>query len=215
MYRKTVVNCLPREIFLTVKNQLNGVNDLFHYHSQFSSPIGEKILDEVGSEIRRKGYLTYDQLLEISDWKAGRRNRRNVRKNKPQRVVEITKNALSFDDDESRIKTLCWPNLNGVRVPVASTILTFYDPEKYGVIDQHTSRSLYRNRSVLEEVCGPSRFFEKKKLTGFTVRDYLEYLRIIRKVVKILSKNIGKHFTARDVDRALWQEDKENGGKLS
>ena len=200
---------------ITVKNELNGVNDLLHYLNRFSSPIVEKILDEVGGEIRRQGYLTYDQLLKISDWKAGHRNRRNVRKNENQKVVEITKNALSFVDDKSRIKTLCWPNLNGVRVPVASTILTFYDPEKYGVIDQHTSRSLYRNRGVLEEACGSSRLFEKKKLTGFTVRDYLEYLRIIRKVAKILSKKIGKHFSAREVEKALWQEDKENGGKLS
>ena len=200
---------------INVKEELKGVDDLLHYLSRFSSAIGEKILEEVGGEIRRKGYLTYDQLLIISDWKAGHRNRRNVRKNENQKVVEITENALNFGDDKSRIKTLCWPNLNGVRVPVASTILTFYDPERYGVIDQHTSRSLYRNRGVLEDVCGSSRFFEKKKLTGFTVSDYLEYLRIIRKVAKILSKSIGRHFTAREIEKTLWQEDKENGGKLS
>ena len=184
------------------------------YRDRYSFPLGEAILDEVGGELQRQGYVTYEQLLKISDWKAGRRNRRHIRRNSPQIVVKVTKYALSYEGDESRVSALCSPNLHGVRVPVASAILTFYNPFKYGVIDQHTSRSLYRNRRALQEKFGPSRFFERKKLVGFTVDDYLEYLRIIQKIAETVSKEMGTIFKARDVDKALWQEDKENGGPL-
>lgn len=125
---------------------LESVRDFIAFRDGYSFPLGEEILERVGGLIRKQGYLTLDQLVEISDWKAGRRNRRHIKKNKPENVVRITRHALSFEDDESRVRALHSPNLHGVRVPVVSAILTFYDPERYGVIDQHTSRSLYRNR---------------------------------------------------------------------
>jgi len=188
--------------------------DLRTYRDRYSFPRGEEILDEIGGEMRRQGYVTYEQLRKISDWKAGRRNRRHIRRNSPQKVVKVTKHALSFEGDESMVSALCSPNLNGVRVPVASAILTFYDPARYGVIDQHTSRSLYRNRGVFQERFGSSWFFGRKKLVGLTVEDYLEYLRIIRRMAETVSREEGIPFTPRDVDKALWQEDKENGGPL-
>ena len=194
---------------------LESVRELSTYRDRYSFPRGEEILHKIGEEMRRKGHVTYEQLLEISDWKAGRRNRRHITKNTPQKVVKVTEYTLSFEDDEGRISALCSPNLHGVRIPVASAILTFYDPARYGVIDQYASRSLYRNRDVLKEKIGPSRFFERKKLVGFTVKDYLEYLEIIRKMAETVYKETGIHFTPRDVDKALWEEDQENGGPLA
>lgn len=195
-------------------NRLKDVRDLIAYRDRYSYIRGEGILDEVGGEMQRQGYATYEQLIKISDWKAGRRIRRHIIRNSPQKVMKVTKYALSFEGDESRVSALRSPNLHGVGVPVASAILTFYNPVEYGIIDQHTSRSLYRNRKVLREKFGPSRFFERKKLVGFTVEDYLEYLRIIRKMAETISKETGIVFKARDVNKALWQEDRENGGPL-
>lgn len=60
-----------------------------------------------------------------------------------------------------------------------------------------------------------SRFFRKEKLVGFTVDDYMEYLAIIRRIAEKVSLESGVEFTPREVDKALWQEDKENGGPLS
>lgn len=190
--------------------------DLVDFNDEFSFPLGEEVLEKGGRLIWSQGYLTYDQLIEISDWKAGRRNRRHIKKNAPENVIKVTRHALSFEDDELKVRVLHSPNLHGVRVPVASTILTFYNPKKYGVIDQHTSRSLYRNKEFFRSNLGfNSRFFRKKKLVGFTVDDYMDYLSIIRRIAEKVSEESGIEFTPRDVDKALWQEDKENGGLLS
>jgi len=195
---------------------LGSVADFIAYRDRYSFPLGEEILDEVGASIRKQKYLTYKQLLKISDWKAGRRNRRHIHKNQLENVVEVTRHAFSSENDELRVKSLHSPNLDGVRVPVASAILTFHNPSRYGVIDRHTSRSLYRNRSTLRgEWELDSRFFRKRKLVGFTIDDYIEYLRVIRKIARKVSEESGTEFTPRDVDKALWQEDKENGGPLS
>lgn len=191
--------------------------DFVYYRDRYDQkfPWYNRTLNEIGSAIQRQGYLTYEQLMEISDWKAGRRNRRHIKKNSRENVVEVTKHAFSFEDDELRVRALHSPNLHGVRVPVASAILTFYDPKKYGVIDQHTSRSLYRNGETLSRKWDfNSKFFRKKKLLGFTIDDYMEYLRVIQTIAQKVSEETGVEFTLRDVDKALWQEDKENGGPL-
>ena len=59
-----------------------------------------------------------------------------------------------------------------------------------------------------------SRFLRKKKLLGFAIDDYMEYLKVIRIVAEKVTKEGEVEFTPRDVDKALWQEDKENGDHL-
>jgi len=191
---------------------LENARDFIAYRDKCNNsfPSYEQILESVGRLIRRQGCLTLDQLIEVSDWKAGRRNRRNINRNSPENVIRVTRHAFSLEDDETRIRALHSPNLHGVRVPVVSAILTFHDPRKYGVIDQHTARSLYRNREVFQRRWRlNSRFFRKKKLIGLTIDDYVEYLAIVRRVAGEVSGEEGVEFTPRDVDKALWQEDKE------
>lgn len=197
-------------------DHLGNAGGFIAYRNRYSFPLGEQVLERIGRLIRSQGYLTYDQLIEISDWKAGPRNRRHIKKKAPKNVVEVTKHALSFEDDELRVRALHSPNLHGVGVPIAPAILTFYSPKRYDVIDQHASRALYRNREVLQRKWGlKSRFLRKKKLLGFTIDDYIEYLSIIRAIAEKISKESEVEFTPRDLDKALWQEDKENGGPLS
>lgn len=101
-------------------------------------------------------------------------------------VEEITKKAIELAENgevEEAIKLLTdsATKLYGVRVKVASAILTFFNPEKYGVVDKNAWTALYRN-----EIDEP------------TPKQYVDYLQDIRKLAQ--ECNMGVH----DVDAALY-----------
>jgi thermostable 8-oxoguanine DNA glycosylase len=79
--------------------------------------------------------------------------------------------------------------LRGVRVPVASSILTLLFPEKYGVIDIRVWQVLHQYGLVVPNARG----------RNLTVRQWLEYLRIVRE----LADKCGT--TPRIVDRSLFE----------
>jgi len=74
----------------------------------------------------------------------------------------------------------------GVGVRVASAILTFYDPDKFGVIDRFAWKALYG--------------MDKD---DFALEDYVKYLTEIRKMAAKY------HTRTREVDLALWELGRE------
>ena len=75
--------------------------------------------------------------------------------------------------------------LYGVKTRVASAILTFYNPEKFGVVDVKAWKALYN---------------EAKE--DFEPEDYVKYLKDIRELAKKC------YVTPRNVDLALWYMDR-------
>lgn len=144
----------------------------------------EKIMNEFVPEVRRSGFLTKDQLHEISIWKAPRSSV-NTLKNEEEFVREITKFSFKTPNMQAAIESLTV--LNGVSWPTASVILHFFHAEPFPILD---FRALW---SVQENV--------PKQYSYFFWNNFTLYCRTLINDSKL---------SMRDLDRALWRYSKEN-----
>lgn len=103
---------------------------------------------EIGEKLRRQNYLTKEDLTDIVEWKFKRlpyRMRRIMKlitRNSNHEVREISHQAFAYcRSDTERINAL--RRLKGVGLAVASVILSFLDPKRYGVFDTHVWRELF------------------------------------------------------------------------
>jgi hypothetical protein len=145
----------------------------------------------IGEDIRRRGYLGPHELFYIVAWKLPRRVRGNMgsKWEKIERIEiedlkKITSEAFKLADQD-RIKEAVEKlrKLPEVGVAVASAILTFYNPNKYGVIDIYAWKALYD---------------EQRKSGDFKPEEYVKYLKDIREIATKCN------MTPRQVDLALW-----------
>lgn len=141
-------------------------------------------------------YLKAEEFDEILRWKLrGQYGRqREWRKANTEEVIRVvTAAALNVThsdkeyEDELRVSILC--ALRGVGVPIASAVLALVFPENYAVIDFRGWRQV----------------FGEKKST-FSIADYKKYLREIRKLANELK------WPTQEVDLAIWEYDRANGG---
>jgi len=139
---------------------------------------------------RERGYLTKLEFLKLCYVKSPRRFG-ECKKNTPGKIKNWTKKAFTIKmTDEERVKKLIRPNLNGVRIPTASFILSAWNPIEYGTYD-------YRMRQVLE----------KYKIEDFERPDNKNMLRWYLAELKLLRKwrDEFKLKAARQVEYALWR----------
>jgi hypothetical protein len=93
-------------------------------------------------EARQRGYLRKDEFLDICKWKDPRQLRRkDWMSHSDQTIMDMSKRAFSQSEEAQKILWLC--RLKGVRIPIASAILTLCYPEQYGVIDIRIWQLLY------------------------------------------------------------------------
>ena len=90
------------------------------------------------------------------------------------------------DSDFQRVELL--KSLYGLGHTLASTILTFYDPKRYGVFDIHIWREL----------------FLTKHTNLFAIPDYLILLGELRDIAS------QQNFNVRDVEKALFKKISKN-----
>lgn len=142
---------------------------------------------KVGRKIRSRGHATMEELLELVKWKFPISIRHvNVPNNTEEDVKKLTGFILKEDlSDSQRVRILT--GLTGVKVRMASAILTLIFPHDYGTFDINA-------RKALEDFG----FIKGDELSDYSLSDYLEYLKIIRKIAKELA------CTPRDIDRALY-----------
>jgi len=144
---------------------------------------------EIGDQIRLDNEFGMKTLREIVHWKfltlPGREKRVNnlLDEHTDEQVHRISRGALSQRGDASRIEELC--ELKGIGVALASTVLTFYDPQRYCVYDIHVVREMYDQE--------PRYMF-----TGYD--HYLQLLKDIRK----MSKNY--NISVRTIEKALFKK---------
>lgn len=144
---------------------------------------------ELGEKIRAEKQLDMDTLKKVVHGKfKNQPGRETITLNRlsihtEDDVTKITREGLSKETDEERIKTIC--RLYGVGISLASTILTFLDSESYGVYDIHVYRELYGNQ--------PSDMFSNHK-------HYLNMLMDLRN----LSKRHG--LSVRFIEKALFKK---------
>jgi hypothetical protein len=145
----------------------------------------------IGEDIRRRGYLGPHELFYIVAWKLPRSARGNmgskwgkIGRIEIEDLKKITSEAFKLADQdriEEAVEKL--RKLPEVGVAVASAILTFYNPNKYGVIDIYAWKALYN---------------EQRKSGDFKPEEYVRYLKDIREIAAKCN------MTPRQVDLALW-----------
>ncbi len=115
-------------------------------------PIDQPLFERVGSRIHRQGYVGPDDLYLIAFWKstpvgALKHARGALLENTPNEIEDISRRALervanddSPDAAAQAIEEL--DKLHHVGIPIASAILAFYDPKRFGAIDPNAWTAL-------------------------------------------------------------------------
>lgn len=133
---------------------------------------------EAGSAIRG-GDLSMGQVEIIFDWKTKGRGRSRLLRNTPLDVEDALRLACDAASPRSAISVLV--GLDGVAVPVASSIMTAIFPDRYTIIDFRALETLDRR--------------DGDRSVGF----YVEYLHYCRGLAAKWDMSL------RQLDRALWQ----------
>ena len=141
----------------------------------------EKELYKRGKKWRKKGYLKKKQFMEICLWKS-RRAKKRYDSNDATLVKKITQEAFAESDEKKKIEKLT--ELKGVRIPVASAILSVTDSDNYPIIDERCMQAL----KTLYKI-------EWKVITS---NSWLNYLDFLRKLAKEHNK------TAREIEKGLF-----------
>jgi hypothetical protein len=148
--------------------------------------------EELRAKIQKNQYVTKENLKRIVEWKfqgrlEGRQKRilKLLKNVDGEYIIGLSKLAFKVRDDKTRVKLFC--TINGIGTALASTILTFYDPEKYGVFDIHAWRELFGKESK-------SLFTDMKNVIKF-----IETLREISQKAKL---------PCREIEKALFKKNK-------
>jgi len=159
--------------------------------------------ESISKTLRKRGFLFKEEFISICEWKSPR-PRPKYTSNSEEEVKEKTKIAIaSYPNIEEQIQELTL--LNGVGIPMASTILTVIFPEDYCVVDYHACKALawLAAKYDIEDYHTISNILENLRnnfvLDTYT---YTDYLRLIRKVAKEYN------LSARKVEMALWAFDR-------
>lgn len=148
------------------------------------------IFETIGPAVRKRGSYTLPEFLTVGYWKTPRQLS-NYRRN--EGVPIVTRDAFASDvADIDRPDALL--GLRGVRVPVASALLTVWNPDTFTIIDVWALKAL----TQLGESIGEHRFSEHGR--RWWENHYDLYVRACQGVVARV-----KPLTLRDVDRALWK----------
>lgn len=150
-----------------------------------------QIENELGAKFRKEKVLTRDDLIQIVEWKfkdssedKKKRIIDAVSKNDETLIERISSQIFSIPSDEDAYRVNSLTMLNGVSPVLASIILTFFDPKRYGIFDINVWRALLGN--------------EPPNL--FTAQNYLKLLAAIRKTA---TKN---NLDARTVEKAFYKK---------
>ncbi len=136
-------------------------------------------------------FLDKESFLGIAMWKTPR-GKHHYEANSAGFVRQVTDEAFQARDDRLRLHILM--ALDGVGVPVASTILHFAFPDMYPILDIRALTTLTKAGLWSGNEPGAS-----------TLADWLKYTRLMRGLSKKLRVDL------RTLDKALWAFDKHGG----
>ena len=159
-------------------------SDRYDYHDEqrlkrwLAKQSGQKFLDK-------------KRFLGIAMWKTPR-GKHHYEANSAGFVRQVTDQAFQACDDRLRLHIVM--ALDGVGVPVASTILHFAFPDMYPILDIRALTTLTKAGLWSGNEPGAS-----------TLADWLKYTRLMRGLSKKLRVDL------RTLDEALWAFDKHGG----
>lgn len=153
-------------------------SELREYASRYSYP-AEASVEALVPVVKERGYLLKSELQTVGEWKSAR-IRPRLAKNSDGLVKETTRLALATG--EPRLAAHILMALDGVALPVASTILHWFHSDPFPILDFRAVWSL----GIPEPKSYSWSFWE-------------EYVTLTRALAKEWNTNM------RTLDRALWQ----------
>lgn len=119
-------------------------------YDEEATELDREIEKELTSKFFKNNLVTKDDLEKINRWKfqemmPGRLKRQlYLLKRIPEEAIQQkTREAFNATSDTERLHILLSPPKCGIGPAVGSTILTFFDPQNYGVFDIHAWRELF------------------------------------------------------------------------
>lgn len=153
------------------------------YASRYTYKLENQIIASVG-QIREQGFLSKLQFQQICEWKS-QRIRSRIRANSEKSIIDTTKLALGTKDIRLAVHIL--QALHGVGMPVASSILHWYHPEPFPILD---FRALWTLGLQVPK--------------SYTLDFWEDYVQLIRAI------SISWQVDLRTLDKALWQYSSEH-----
>jgi len=118
----------------------------------YNYPDEPRLIREIATPARSRGWFTADEFVQLVRWKTGGRSVPLVLRNDPDDIVHATRVALDENTREPR-RAPVLVALEGVGYPVASCVLHFGHRDPYPILDVRALESLgYRTqRTVYSE----------------------------------------------------------------
>lgn len=172
---------MNKEELLFWKNKYDKEEDLYNKGGE----------EELRKKFQENNFITKQDLSRIVKWKfqgrlLGRQKRilKLLEDVEESFIEEISKLAFKSKDDEVRLKL--FSSIKGVGNALSSVILTFYDPQNYGVLDIHAWRGLFGKE--------PADIFSNNK----------QAIKFFKKLREVSSET---GLSCRDVEKAIFKKD--------
>lgn len=156
----------------------------------------------ISSEFQQRGHIYRDELRKIGEWKSGGRIEHHLKDNNPNFVEQRSAVAFQTNSDVDKVEALM--ELKGVRVPVASAILTMHEPANYAVVDYRAFRALGAAEPHLldpQTYSDYAEFMESFQDYNSAPEAYSFYMNVLRDIAQ------RGGILPREVDMALWAFD--------
>jgi hypothetical protein len=145
---------------------------------------------EIGAKIRKNKALTLKELAAVVEWKYKNepdkltRTQELVARNDEEKITRITSQVLCLPNADDMYRLNCLTTLEGISPVLASIILAFFDPKRYGIFDLRVWKPLLGNASA----------------GLYTPQNYIRLLEAMRKTAN-------KHnLDVRVIDKALYKK---------
>lgn len=168
--------------------------------------------EKMSKTLQKRGFLLKKEFVSIGKWKSPRQIH-NYEANSEELVEKTTRKVLQEKNERKKVKSLISGKLKGVKIPVASAILTIINPDKYCIIDYRAWRALKwlqnispNNTLVFNSYQEYSNYIDS--LDSYRrLQVYLDFLELLRSI----ARNHG--VKPRQIEMALWKFDKMKGIK--
>ena len=143
----------------------------------------EAEFESISNEVKESEFLSYLSFLRVRNFKL-----QNSSPESESRITRITKTAFSLaKEDKIKEAIECLIDLDGVRIPIASTILAVKYPDKFAIIDSRVIKKIGKVEWLSE-------YLKKPEV-------YEEYLLLLRKMAE------EKKMRLRDLERMLFESE--------
>ncbi len=114
--------------------------------------------------------------------------------------IKSAEDAITVDKDKVIMSMTCLLNSKGIRCPMASTIMHFFNPNVFPIFDQRAYRVIYK----LD--------YKTSNNAKENVKMYMDYLE--KCIIYYKNNNLDIFFPFSEIDKYLYQLDKEIGNKV-